>query len=95
MTVEQLIYTDLPRGKGLDPSSAGYQIKACSEGLSAEARGLLSSICTHYGDAVHRHAPCAAKERERAWRAQLFDDRDQELAQRPPAVKVRHHSQVG
>lgn len=68
MPVEQLIYTDRPRGKGVDPACAGYQIKACSEGLSAEARRQLDSICMHYGDAVYVHAPRAAKDREMEWR---------------------------
>lgn len=68
MPVEQLIYTDRPRGKGVDPACAGYQIKACSEGLSVEARRQLDSICMHYGDAVYVHAPRAAKDREMEWR---------------------------
>ena len=70
MSVKQLTYTDLPRGKGVDPARAGYQIKACSEGLSAEARRQLDSICMHYGDAVYVHAPGVAKDRETTWRTQ-------------------------
>ncbi len=70
MTVEQLTYTDLPRGKGFNPASSGYQIKASSAGLSAEAREHLGNICMHYGDAVYRYAPLAATERETAWRTQ-------------------------
>src|SRR5712691_11091231 len=70
MSVEQLIYTDRPRGKGLDPARAGYQIIACSDTLSADARQQLDSISMHYGDAVYGHAPRAAKERETAWRIQ-------------------------
>ena len=35
MSVEQMIFTDRPRGKGTDPSAAGYQVKACSPGLDA------------------------------------------------------------
>ncbi len=68
MPVEQLIYTDRPRGKGIDPACAGYQIAACSKGLSAEARRQLDNICMHYGDAVYVHAPRAAKDREMEWR---------------------------
>lgn len=70
MSVEQLIYTDQARGKGLDSSKSGYQIKACSDGLSAEARDLLGSICMHYGDVVYRYAPRTAIDQETAWRAQ-------------------------
>ena len=70
MSVEQLIYTDRPRGKGVDASLAGYQIKACSEGLGTEARRQLESICMHYGDAVYGAAPRAAKDRETLWRTQ-------------------------
>ena len=70
MTVEQLTYTDLPRGMGFNPASSGYQIKASSAGLSAEAREYLSIIYMHYGDAVYRYAPRTATERETAWRTQ-------------------------
>jgi hypothetical protein len=70
MPVEQLFYTDRPRGKGLEPAAAGYQIKACSAGLSPESRRQLNSICMHYGDVVHRYAPRAAQDQEMAWRAQ-------------------------
>jgi hypothetical protein len=69
MPFEQLIYTDRPRGKGLEPGAAGYQIQACSAGLGPELRNLLGDVCRHYGDAVYRHAPQAAAERETAWRA--------------------------
>jgi hypothetical protein len=69
MPAEQLVYTDRPRGKGLDPNLAGYQIKACSAGLSPEQRTLLQAVAMHYGDAVYRHAPRSAVERETAWRA--------------------------
>lgn len=70
MPVEQLIYTDRPRGKGLDADRSGYQVKASSPDLSAEARRQLESICMHYGDAVYGAAPRAAKERETQWRTQ-------------------------
>ena len=68
MPVEQLVYTDRARGKGVDPNAAGYQIAACSPGLSAEVRSTLGNICMHYGDAVYRHAPRTAVDRETAWR---------------------------
>ena len=41
MAVEQLTVTDLPRGKGVDPNRAGYQIKACSAGLDDRTKQLL------------------------------------------------------
>jgi hypothetical protein len=69
MPFEQLIYTDRPRGKGLDPKAAGYQVQACSAGLGPELRSQLGSVCMHYGDAVYRYAPQAAAERETAWRS--------------------------
>jgi len=68
MAIEQLVYTDRPRGKGVDPNAAGYQIAACSPGLGADVRGVLGSICMHYGDAVYRHAPRTAIDGETAWR---------------------------
>ncbi|MGE0129079.1 MAG: hypothetical protein AB7U82_13455 [Blastocatellales bacterium] len=88
MPVEQLIYTDRPRGKGFDPACAGYQIKACSAGLSAEARGQLNSICMHYGDAVYTHAPRAAKDRETEWRtrAESLDSMPREVLGEFPTI---------
>ena len=68
MPVEQLIYTDLPRGQGVDPNCGGYQIKACSPNLSDEFRARLDSICRHYGAAVYLAAPRAAREAEQQWR---------------------------
>jgi hypothetical protein len=66
--VEQLICTDCPRGKGVDPARAGYQVKACSPGLDAETVKCLERICLHYGDTVYRAAPREAHDRELAWR---------------------------
>jgi hypothetical protein len=68
MAIEQLVYTDRSRGKGLDPNAAGYQAAACSAGVTAEIRRVLTPICLHYGDAVYRHAPRTALDRETAWR---------------------------
>ena len=70
MPVEQLIYTDRPRGQGVDPNCGGYQIKACSPNLSADARRRLESICRHYGAVVYEAAPRAARDKEQQWRAQ-------------------------
>jgi hypothetical protein len=70
MPVAQLIFTDLPRGSGLDPARAGYQIKVCSGDLDAQLREQLAAIAMHYGEAVYRYAPQAALDRETAWRAQ-------------------------
>jgi hypothetical protein len=69
MSVLQMIFTDLPRGQGVNPSSSGYQIKTCSSELAAEQRDWLSAICMHYGDAVYRSAPQKAIDKETAWRA--------------------------
>ena len=80
MRIEQLTYTDLPPGKGLSPGG-GYKIKACSEGLNAETRNLLSNIVRHYGEAVYRFAPRAAIEREMEWRAHA-----RELDNIPPDI---------
>ena len=67
MAVEQLIVTDWPAGKGFDPSATGYQIKACSDGLSTEERARLLRISEHYGQAVYYNAPSEARARENAW----------------------------
>lgn len=68
MFSEQFMYTDLEYGKGFNPKIIGYQIKACSDGLSPENRDLLSGICKHYGEAVYRHAPRTAGAEEIDWR---------------------------
>lgn len=73
MPIEHLVITDVPRGKGFDPDLDGYQVAACSPGLTAEMRSVLSAICTHCGDAVRRGAPPHAKERETAWRRETDD----------------------
>ncbi len=69
MPVEQLTFTDRPRGSGFDPAAAGFQVLGCSDGLDGPARELLGSICMHYGDAVYRHAPRAALDKESRWRS--------------------------
>lgn len=68
MPMEQLIYTDRPRGKGIDSSSVGYQIKACSGGLDGESREMLGHICMHYGGVVYQNSPRSMKDRETDWR---------------------------
>jgi hypothetical protein len=68
VAIEQFVFTDLPRGKGVDPSAAGYQVAAVTPGLDADARALLGSIALHYGETIYRHAPRAALDRETDWR---------------------------
>jgi len=73
MSIDQLYFTDCPRGKGLTPSATGYQIKACSAGLTTDDQRLLAGVCMHYGNAVYAHAPRAALDAETAWRKQTVD----------------------
>lgn len=68
MVVEQLIYTNRPRGGGKDPTRGGFQAADWSDGLEASTREFLGHICMHYGDAVYRFAPRAALDRENEWR---------------------------
>jgi hypothetical protein len=68
VAIEQLLFTYRPPGKGFNPKEGGFQIAACSPGISGEARDLLRSICMHYGDAVHTRAPAKAREIEDNWR---------------------------
>jgi hypothetical protein len=71
MPVEQLTFTDCPRGTGVDPTATGLQVKACSAGLSPEVRQQLVAICMHHGQAFSlSYAPPAAIEREQAWLTQ-------------------------
>jgi hypothetical protein len=87
MAIEQLIYTDCARGSGFDPKLTGYQVKACSAGLTPEQRAHLSSVCMHYGDTVYRFAPVAAHEHETQWRRtteSLDSVPDDVLARFPP-----------
>ncbi len=70
MPVEQMTFTVLNRGEGYNPSAAGYQIKACSPGLTDRDREHLAAICTHAGQAVYdrgKPVTAAAIERESAW----------------------------
>jgi len=66
--MDQLIFTDVPRGKGRDPALPGYQVKACSSGLTDSEIDALSAIAKHYGGAVRTHATPAALAREDEWR---------------------------
>ena len=76
MPAEQLIFTDWPRGKGVDPSASGLQIVACSDGLSTEARWSLSNLCMHLGQAYSMsNAPRAAVQLEQTWLSQTMDRR--------------------
>jgi len=73
MPTEQMTFTVVLGGKGLDPSlPTGYQIKGCSPGLRKDPalRGRLASICTHYGHVVYdAKSPVivAAMRKESAW----------------------------
>jgi hypothetical protein len=74
MPAEQLIFTDWPRGKGVDPAASGLQIVACSEGLTTEARGSLLNLSMHLGQAYSMsNAPRAAVQLEQTWLAQTMD----------------------
>jgi hypothetical protein len=68
MAVEQLIYTDAPRGKGVDPALKGYQIRACSAGVGKELQAALASYCSHYYTVPYDGAPRTAKDAETKWR---------------------------
>jgi len=68
MPVDQFIFTDLARGKGLDPNLKGYQVKACSPGISAAEREQLGSFALHFRTSVYENAPKAAQKREEDWR---------------------------
>jgi hypothetical protein len=70
MAVEQLIVTDWPAGKGFDPAGTGYQIKACSPGLTAEERFRLLKVAEHYGQAVRLEAP-EGRAAEDEWYGQI------------------------
>jgi hypothetical protein len=70
MAIEQMTVTDCPAGRGFDPTAAGYQIKACSPGLTPEERLKLKRISERYGEAVYADAPRAARAREDDWRQQ-------------------------
>lgn len=68
MAVEQLIFTDWPRGQGVDPAASGLQVKACSAGLGVDARKRLAAICMHLGQAyIISNAPQTAVAREQEW----------------------------
>lgn len=73
MPIEQLIYTDLARGKGLDPKLKGYQVKACSSGLSEAEREWIGSLALHFRASVYENAPRAAQDQEQAWRTTTED----------------------
>lgn len=66
--MEQLVFADRPRGKGLDKTRAGYQIAACSPGISEAERKRISLLCVHYGAAFQQHAPREALDRQSRWR---------------------------
>jgi hypothetical protein len=68
MPVEQLIFTDLARGKGVDLNLKGYQVKACSKGLSTADREQLGAIALHFRTSVYENAPKSAHDSEQAWR---------------------------
>ncbi len=90
MSVEQMIFTDRPKGKGLDPGASGYQIAACSSGVDPDIRSLLSSICIHYGQAVYGNEviPRTAKEKETKWRKQItiLDSVPEEILKEFPEI---------
>src|SRR5690349_1343723 len=67
MAIEQLIVTDCPAGKGVDPSGTGYQIKACSPGLAAEHRFRLFRIAEHYGQALGARRTASSRRKQDAW----------------------------
>src|ERR1035438_5813692 len=70
MAIEQLIVTDCPAGKGVDPSGTGYQIKACSPTLTAEQRFRLFRIAEHYGQALGTRRTAEGRAKQDAWDAQ-------------------------
>jgi hypothetical protein len=72
--MEQLIFTDWPRGQGVDPAASGLQIKACSEGLSESERWQLGAISMHLGQAfTPMNAPRSAVELEQNWLSKAQD----------------------
>jgi hypothetical protein len=74
MSIEQLIFTDCPRGQGVEPEGTGLQVKACSAGVTPELRWTLHHICMHHGQAYTvSYAPPAAIEIERAWLVETDD----------------------
>src|SRR3981189_10108 len=70
MPIDQFIYTDLARGKGVNPNLKGYQVKACSAGLSKANGEQIGVIALHLRTSVYENAPKAAHDREQAWRVQ-------------------------
>lgn len=84
MRIEQLTYTDRPRGAGVNTGAGGFQIAACSAEVSKEARERLASLCTHYGDAVYGRAPLSARDAETEWR-----DKTETLEAVPEAVLAK------
>ncbi|MFO1432367.1 MAG: hypothetical protein U1F76_19855 [Candidatus Competibacteraceae bacterium] len=74
MAIEQLLFTDWPRGKGVDSAAAGFQIKACSKGLGNDIRRQLADSCMHLGRAfTPASAPRAAAQQEQEWLVQTQD----------------------
>ena len=75
MLVEQLIITDRPPGKGVDPNAdRGYQLAARSSGIDAEIYRLLKPICAHCGDVVYRSpASSEARKRQQEWYDAITD----------------------
>ena len=74
MAVQQLLFTDWPRGKGVDPTAAGFQIKACSAGIGPDLRQQLANICMHLGQAfAPSYAPRKAVRQEQDWLVDTHD----------------------
>ena len=69
MLMEQLYFTDRDRGRGFDPSCCGFQVAACSRGIHAAERNLLTEISKHYADVMRNRAPKEAMDLE----DQIFD----------------------
>ncbi|MEM7010737.1 MAG: hypothetical protein AAF585_04560 [Verrucomicrobiota bacterium] len=70
MMIEQVIVTDRPRGKGVDPNQAGFQVAAKSSGLTQELIQEVYRLAANYGAAVYgeHEAVRVAKRKERAWK---------------------------
>ena len=91
--MEQLIFTDWPRGQGVDPAASGLQIKACSEGLSESERWQLGAISMHLGQAfTPMNAPRSATEREQNWlsKAQNFQHVPEDVTAGFPVIWSYH-----
>ena len=68
--IEQIVVTDRPRGKGVDPNQAGFQVAARSPGLTPELTQEVYRLAANYGAAVYgeHDAVRQAKRKERAWK---------------------------